>query len=79
MVYVSGAEGNSGQNRGNADWEAFRPMQLQRGVRLGSQMTYAAWEFNVQEPDRFKNSDLRSKCPSSTVYIQDKSKMDLLM
>ena len=55
-------------------------MQLQRGVRLGSQTTYAALSgFNVQEPGRFKNSGLKSKCSSSTVYIQDKSKMDLLM
>ena len=35
-------------------------------------------EFAGSEPDRFKNSDLRSKCPSGTVYIQDESKMNLL-
>ena len=27
-VYVLGAEGYSGQNRGNTDWEAWKPMQL---------------------------------------------------
>ena len=42
MVYRLGAEGYSGQSRWYTDWEALRPMQLQRGVRLGSQTTYAA-------------------------------------
>ena len=70
-VYMSGTEGYSGQNWGNTDWEASGPMQLQRGVRLGSRMTYAAPEFDVQEPDRFKNSDLRSKCPTCTAYIHE--------
>ena len=35
--------------------------------------------FDVWEPDRFKNSDLKFKCPSSTVYIHGKLKIDLLM
>ena len=46
-VYVLGAEGFSGQNRGNTDWEASEPMQLQRGVRLGSRTTYAARSSSV--------------------------------
>ena len=41
-------------------------------------MTYAAQGFDAQEPDRFKNSDLRSKCPSRTVYIHRGLKMNLL-
>ena len=35
-VYVMGAEGYSGQNQCDTDWEVPVPMQLQRGVRLGS-------------------------------------------
>ena len=42
IEYRSGAEGYSGRNQGFTDWEAREPMQLQRGVRLGSQTTYAA-------------------------------------
>ena len=34
--YIVGTEGYSGQNWGSTDWEATVPMQLQRGVRLGS-------------------------------------------
>ena len=30
MVYRLGAEDNSGQNWGCTDWEATKPMQLQR-------------------------------------------------
>ena len=41
-IQVEGAEGFSGWNQGYTDWEVFVPMQLQRGVRLGSQTTYAA-------------------------------------
>ena len=41
-VYMMGAEDNSGQTRWYADWENNKSMQLQRGVRLGSQTTYAA-------------------------------------
>ena len=29
--------------------------------------------FDVQEPDRFKNSDLKSKCHSVTVRVKDGS------
>jgi hypothetical protein len=59
-----GAEDYSGQTRCEVNREACWLMLSLRGVRLGSQMTYAAqdwfrfWEFcSVQESIRFKNSD----------------------
>ena len=33
-IQIAGAEGFSGRNRRDADWEATVPMQLQRGGRL---------------------------------------------
>ena len=44
-------------------------MQLQRGVRLGSQPTYAALQVLVQKSQLYKNSDLRSKWDNGTSYI----------
>ena len=36
-------------------------------------------EFDGSRPVRFKNSDLKSKCPSDTAYIHGETEMDLLM
>ena len=68
-IQFAGAEGLSGWNRWYTDWEAIMPMQLQRGGRLGSRPTYAAPWIQVQKSRLYKNSDLRSKWNSSTVYI----------
>ena len=59
-----GTEVDSGQNQWyNRLGGILMPMQLLRGVRLGSQMTYAAWfRFWGSRSDWYENSDLRSKC-----------------
>ena len=68
IVYRVGAEGFSVElvmyRLGGA-----KPMQLQRGVRLGSRTTYAALWFWVQKSRLYKNSDLRYKWNNGTSYI----------
>ena len=44
-------------------------MQLQRGGRLGSRLTYAAPWIRVWKSRLYEISDLRSKWNSSTAYI----------
>jgi hypothetical protein len=63
-LYNDGTEDYSGRTWCRVNGEARWLMLSLRGVRLGSQTTYAAqdwfwfWEFcNVQESIRFKNSD----------------------
>ena len=70
---------------------ALRASQGRIGdYRLGGVEAYAAaersetgklWrsEFDGSKPVRFKNSDLKSKCPSDTAYIHGETEMDLLM
>ena len=77
--YVLGAEGYSGRNRGITDWEASNAYAAVERSETGKSNDLCSSGFVSSEPDRFKNSDLRSKCPSSTVYIHDESKMNLLM
>ena len=70
IVYRVGTEGFLGRNWWCTDWEAWEPMQLQRGVRLGSRTTYAAlWGSWFRSLDWYENSDLKSKWFTGTGYI----------
>ena len=77
--YVLGAEGCSGQNRGYYRLGGIEAYAAAERSETGKSNDLCSSEFVGSEPDGFKNSDLRSKYPSSTVYIQDESKMNLLM
>ena len=74
-----GAEGYSGRNRGCHRLGGVKAYAAAERSETGKSSDLCSSEFVGSEPDRFKNSDLRSKCPSSAVYIQDESKMNLLM
>ena len=77
-VYVLGAEGYSGRNRGYYRLGGAKAYAAAERSETGKSNDLCSSEFEGSEPDRFKNSDLESKCPSLTVYIQGEVEMNLL-
>ena len=74
-----GAEGYSGQNRGCYRLGGVEAYAAAERSETGKLNDLCSSGFVGLKSDRFKNLDLRSKYPSSTVYIQVESKMNLLM